>query len=80
MLDELFPDVAARSAVIFECLQNSIRDKVNQQTLALRGTAGGVIFETIFSVSKVMTLLIHVVFGDLIVLGRLCKYKDGCKT
>lgn len=80
VFDELLPDVVAWSAVILERLQNSLGHEVDQQSLTLRRTVGGVVLKAIFSVSKVVTLLVDIILGHLVVLWRLRKHQHRGKT
>ena len=80
MLYEQSSDIVAGRAIVFECLQDSARHEIDEQSLAFGRTVGGVILETIFGVSKVMALLVYVVLSDLVVLWRLGKDQHRGQT
>lgn len=80
MLYEQSSDIIARRTVVFECLQDSARYEIDEQSLAFGRAIGGVILETIFGVPKVMALLVYIVLSDLVVLWRLSEDQHGGQT
>lgn len=77
MLDGEPSDLIAGRAVVFECLEHTTGDKVDHESLALGGAGARVVLKTVLSVAKVVTLLVDVVFSDLVALRRLRKHQNG---
>ena len=67
MLYELFSNWIPGSTIVFECLQDSIRDKIEEQTLTFCGAVGSVVLEAVLGIIEVVALLVDIVFSHLVV-------------